>query len=139
MTTAGPNWYPDPHNSAFQRWWTGQAWSEQTRPIALPLPNWPSPYANAGVAPAQLSKEQLRAQRRATGPRYGGPAFAFVTILGIVFSVQGIRWARQLERDGRKPTGFGWNVAGIVIASFAVLYQVGFDLLIILENHLLSR
>ena len=36
MTTTPPNWYPDPHNAAFVRWWDGQRWTEHVQPAAAP-------------------------------------------------------------------------------------------------------
>jgi hypothetical protein len=35
MNTADPGWYRDPSDPDVARWWTGEAWSEQTRRIAI--------------------------------------------------------------------------------------------------------
>ncbi|MFE3542899.1 DUF4041 domain-containing protein [Nocardia sp. NPDC059177] len=33
MSTAPPNWYPDPDNDGIVRYWDGTAWTEQRRPV----------------------------------------------------------------------------------------------------------
>ncbi|MEM9894628.1 MAG: DUF2510 domain-containing protein, partial [Actinomycetota bacterium] len=41
MSNAGgpaAGWYPDSSNPGMERWWDGQAWSQQTRPVGAPPP-----------------------------------------------------------------------------------------------------
>lgn len=35
-TTTPPNWYPDPNNPAFVRWWDGQRWTEHVHEAVAP-------------------------------------------------------------------------------------------------------
>jgi hypothetical protein len=32
ITLGEPGWYPDPHRSDWQRWWTGTRWTGDIRP-----------------------------------------------------------------------------------------------------------
>lgn len=135
MTMAAPDWYPDPSNNALQRWWTGQGWSEYTR--AAPVqPAYYSGVTGPTYAPGQpMTEAEFKAQKRAISPRWRGGVFALISlivnpffvlsILGLVNSIQGIRWARDLEQRGIQPTGWGWNLAGIIISISAMLLSIG--------------
>ena len=71
MTAATPpNWYPDPHNSSFLRWWDGQRWTEQVRPIApqpvVPQAR-PTPPQGSVPRPSEPSGEQPEPMHRKVG------------------------------------------------------------------------
>ena len=56
MTAPGgtpPGWYPDPHNPAQQRYWDGQAWTENVAALAAPPP---PPVQQATYVPAPPPK-----------------------------------------------------------------------------------
>lgn len=46
-----PNWYPDPQDAGFVRWWDGQRWTDHVQPVApqrVQVPN-PQPLASAAT------------------------------------------------------------------------------------------
>jgi hypothetical protein len=50
------NWYPDPHNPAYMRYWDGMAWTGRTRPAAaVPVPALGSLRAHARVVVVLLA------------------------------------------------------------------------------------
>lgn len=48
MTSTPPNWYPDPQNSAFVRWWDGVQWTNHVQPAQPPAA--PAPVAHTAPA-----------------------------------------------------------------------------------------
>lgn len=68
--TTPPNWYPDPHNSSFFRWWDGQRWTEQVRPMAPQsvVPKAPPMHPPVTVPrPSEPSGEQPEPMHRKVG------------------------------------------------------------------------
>ena len=55
MSDVAAGWYPDPTNGLAERWWTGQAWGEDVRPLAAPAPSMPPAplLAVQAMAPAR--------------------------------------------------------------------------------------
>lgn len=63
-----PNWYPDPKNPAFIRWWDGQRWTEsvQANPAAPQINQQTRPV---GQAPASAPPAVVTPQTQAEPPR----------------------------------------------------------------------
>lgn len=57
--TPAPGWYPDQTNSAQLRWWDGQSWSEQTKPLDVPVvqqpPAAPPAWGSSAVQPVAMN------------------------------------------------------------------------------------
>lgn len=51
-----PGWYPDGQGAI--RWWDGQAWTDQTQPVAPPAPPPPMPAPATVAPPADAAKKQ---------------------------------------------------------------------------------
>ena len=62
MTAATPpNWYPDPQNASFVRWWDGQRWTEHVQPVAPERIQSPTPQPSTspvGAEPVAMSSAQ---------------------------------------------------------------------------------
>lgn len=117
-------WYPDPDGTPGERWWNGSGWSETQRGGAVapsapvvysannPAPQRPDPYSipatsgnNAGPG---LPKTAFSIDTRANRPALIGFILGLVSVfainmggpVAIVFSILGIRRARQLRSAG---------------------------------------
>ncbi|MCY7401143.1 MAG: DUF2510 domain-containing protein [Nocardioides sp.] len=68
-STPAPGWFPDQTNSEQLRWWDGQAWTDQTKPLSLidpiPLTPW-----DRTTRPLSLGRPSQR--RRSPGTSAGG-------------------------------------------------------------------
>jgi fatty acid desaturase len=95
-------WYPDSRMPNTQRYWDGQAWTEQVAPLASPSSQ-TSTYAILAIV----------------------LAFVFAP-LGIVFGVMG---RREVDRSGGQKTGRALATAGMWVgigySAFLALYLVG--------------
>jgi hypothetical protein len=137
VSIPGPGWFIDPADSALQRWWSGQSWTEHTRsnlPAAfVPAPLYVPEAPVISVAPP-TRKERDRAFRRNNGLAYAGAILALASllfnifcipsILAIVFASIGVATASRLKLQGHAVTGMGWSVAGIVIGSVSTIAYV---------------
>jgi len=52
MTQPTSGWYPDPADSARQRFWAGDAWTAETRPVDAPVVEDADPYAQYAASAA---------------------------------------------------------------------------------------
>ena len=73
-TPTPPNWYPDPQNASFVRWWDGQRWTEHVQqvvpqlapPQSQPASPTPQPVAPA-PQPAPIAADAPEPARRKVG------------------------------------------------------------------------
>ncbi|MDQ1575803.1 MAG: hypothetical protein QOH55_953 [Microbacteriaceae bacterium] len=98
--TAG--WYPDPQNSAQQRWWTGQGWSEH---VQTPAPVTPP---HSGTPPAGYSSPAFMTS--AAAPTYEPPADpSSAPLYGASFSEAFARfWKKYATFSGRASRSEYW-------------------------------
>jgi len=131
-------WYQDPGNAAAQRWWDGVQWTQHTQghmpppPPQNPYPQM-SPYAMAPVIETTTGATTTRLQR--TNPLgFTGAVVALVSLLfnpfsifsivAIVFSIIGIVKDSQLRRMGRRASGLGWVIAGLVMGCVSTFWYL---------------
>lgn len=50
-----PNWYPDPQDAGFVRWWDGQRWTDHVQPVAPQRVQVPNPQPLVSAAPTEPS------------------------------------------------------------------------------------
>jgi hypothetical protein len=114
----GPGWYPEP-GTGRQRWWTGSAWGDYAPPVATPPPeayvfptNGTNGFAIAGFI---------------LGILWG---YGVLTILAIIFSLIGIKQARERNQGGR-----GLAIAGLVLGIVGVVGALILILLLVVAGH----
>lgn len=73
-----PGWYPDPHSTGSERYWSGAFWTEMHRPVSPSTSNWPAP------TPAP------RTRRLITSP-WMWIAVVVIAALGVTLAVRTIR------------------------------------------------
>jgi hypothetical protein len=130
MTAAAAGWYPDPQApSERERYWDGQGWTEQIRPLAPAAPAAPGFGAQPGVAPgAPVAPVAPVATPAAANPvpmsglaplppgsRVVGESSVMVTVLaGLALAIAIVSTA-----------GFWWKgyggAAGLIAVIFAVV------------------
>ena len=102
-----PGWYPDPSGAEQERWWDGELWGAQTRPVSVlarPLPptvlkNTPATVGFALGVLALLVN-----------------TFLVVSLAAFVLSALGIARAGQFVSAGYAPVGRGRAIEGIVLS-----------------------
>ena len=145
-----PGWRPDPEQPGMVRWWNGLDWSDTRRRADDDITKVREEAADAArsstISPQQVAKttgstrNPLKAASDAvvspalalTNP-YAAAALAVCNIallfgaygvlpaIGLVIAVLGLARSRRLARDGRKDTGFGRSVAGLVLSIVGLL------------------
>jgi len=100
MTQPQAGWYPDPADSARQRYWAGDAWTAETRQLETPPPT-PDPYASYA---ASATPTTSYAYPTPTGVTYANPAYA-----------QG-----PVTADGVPLSGWWWRVLATVLDSLVL-------------------
>lgn len=141
MTTAAPNWYPDPSNPNTQRWWDGLQWTAHTRNILTPPVGEPVTYVPFATQP-QYAPAGYSSTKRVAGttfllrrnvPGFIGVAlavgsflfdlFLIVGIAGLVLSIIGLVRDSQLRAAGNVRTGRGWLIAGIILGTILIVFH----------------
>lgn len=144
-------WYADPAGSNQLRYWDGSSWTEHTAPPPTPAPPAPpqSPaygYAQTpsrpGVATAAYPTYVVAVPPKNSKATRGlvwaiisiviNP-FALPSILAIVFGMQGLSAAGQMEQAGVPNAGRSRAISAIVVGS------VGAALFVIVMAFYLSR
>jgi hypothetical protein len=138
-------WYADPAGSELVRYWDGSAWTEHTAPKPVQIP--PAPpappqlqyaYAQAPYQPG-VATLGARPQYVVAVPAKNSKAtralvwaiisliinpFALPSILGIVFGVQGLGVATQMEEAGLPNAGRGRAISAIIVGSIGVVFFI---------------
>jgi hypothetical protein len=144
-----PGWRPDPEQPGMVRWWNGLDWSETRRRaddgIVRARQAADDAARGSTISPEQVTKASttrspLKAASdavvspalSATNPFAAGAvavgvigllfgALGVLPAVGLVVSILGLVRSRRLARDGRRNTGFGQSVAGLVLSLLGLL------------------
>lgn len=139
MSQPQAGWYDDPDNPSAQRWWDGQAWSDQRRETPAVPPPPPIPPAAPPVQPVMVSGggSDKRLEHALLPTDRSGLAIAagyLGLFAGIIFPapialVVGLLALRDLGRNpeklGRGRAWFGTIMGGIVTLVFGVAIAMG--------------
>lgn len=122
-TNPAPGWYADPEQFAAQRYWEGEAWSDQRRPaqvvavVAAPPPVVQSPGNSLAVAGFVCG---------IVGVAFGLIPWTFwlawiLGILGIVFGAIGRRRAAKDPAAGKRSMATAGLVLGVVAIGLGIV------------------
>ncbi len=124
MTDQPPaGWYPDPDDSAQQRYWDGAAWTEHRAPATQPSQygSQPGQYGQYG----QYGSGQYGAGASSGAETSGGAVVALVLgivsiiaclgpLTGVPAIIVGRRATRDIDDSGGRVTGRGMATGGVV-------------------------
>jgi peptidyl-prolyl cis-trans isomerase B (cyclophilin B) len=105
----GPGWYPDPQNSANQRYWDGTQWTNNV------MPSNPNPYGNVST-PTNYSN----VTQTTSGNAIASLVISFLCApVGIVFGHIAIS---EIDKSNGMKSGKGLAIAGLVIGYISVVF-----------------
>jgi len=105
----GPGWYPDPQNSANQRYWDGSQWTNSVVPVN------PNQYQNIPMS-TEYSGNTVTTSGNAIASLVGsflcGP-------IGIIFGHIAIS---EIDKSNGLKTGKGLAIAGLIIGYLSLVF-----------------
>lgn len=123
---AAPGWYPDPAGSSQERWWSGAGWTDNLRAPQPVTPVAPANPYSSGAAPTPQwnATPEYTSYAPSNGLAIAGLVLSLVwaPLLGIIFSILGLRKAKGFEDADMPPVGravawwgLGLGVAGMIL------------------------
>ncbi|MBF4462269.1 MULTISPECIES: DUF2510 domain-containing protein [unclassified Rathayibacter] len=110
MSNAAPGWYPDPTQTATQRYWDGQAWPEQRAPLAPTVVQMQRPPGN-GAAVASLILGLCAILPTLT---IIGIVVAWLpAIPGVICAIVGGRRSKVIGGHGRVMANWGFGLSAV--------------------------